>query len=67
MANKEARDARRLLGAIDARKRLPPFVEANPAEGTGASMLAASLPILANGKSERRETHRVSSGAFTGR
>ncbi len=33
MANERAGDARRLLGAVGAKERLPPFREANPAEG----------------------------------
>ena len=64
MANERAGDARRLLGAVGAKKRLPPFREANPAEGTRASLSAARRPVLANGKSERRKAHRIPSRAY---
>src|SRR5580704_16947120 len=67
MANKRAGHAGRLLRAIDAKKRLCPFCEANPTEGTRASLSAARRPVLANGKSERREAHRVPSPRFYGK
>ena len=67
MANKCAGDAGRLLRAIGAKKRLSPFCEANPAEGTRASLSAARRPVFANGKSERREAHRVPCPRFYGK
>jgi hypothetical protein len=59
VANEGARDAGRSLEAVGAKKRLLPFCEANPAEGTRAPSSAARRSVLANGKSERRQAHRL--------
>jgi hypothetical protein len=44
--------------AVEANSELPPFREANPAEGTG-TRVAARWPVRMNGKDERREAHGV--------